>query len=197
MINNFGACAFEDRGQIYVPNFYCLLDIIGSDASVGSHHFVIDVVRLDPSVSFFRSHSTLYDNKDTDSIQKGTDSKTKPILQRAHVHEVGHLLGLGHVDIGKAHCPATSNTNATKCYGVADHDKYSVMGNGMQIRNSNAQPWQSALFKLLAKHPTSKIYAPPPISLLQATGRYGVLAPKRKRHYPMTRAQYEAGKLVT
>ncbi len=197
LVNNLGVCGFQDSGQIYIPNFYCLIDIIGSDAAIGTHHHVIDVVRLDPSETWFGSHSTLYDSLDTNSVQKGTDSKGKPIMQRAHVHEVGHLLGLGHVDIGKPHCPATGNTNASACYGVADFDKNAVMGGGMQIRNSNAEPWRSALVKLLAKHPASTVYTPTPAIVAAATAKLGTLAPKRKRHYPMTKAQYEQGKLVT
>jgi hypothetical protein len=197
LINNLGVCGFQDNGQVYIPNFYCLLDIIGSDANMGTHHFVIDVVRLDPSVRWFRSHSILYDSKDTDSVEKARDSKNRPIMQRAHVHEIGHLLGLGHVDIGKPHCPATGNTNGKICYGVTDQDKNAVMGGGMQIRDSNAQPWQSALSRLLAIHPASTVYAPAPLDIVRATMRYGILAPKRRRHYPMSKTQYDQGKLVT
>jgi hypothetical protein len=197
LINNRGLYGFQENGQVYIPNFYCLLDIVGRDANVGTHHHVIDVVRLDPTENWFGSHATLYDSKDTNSVQKATDSKGKPIMQRAHVHEVGHLLGLGHVDIGKPHCPATSNTNASACYGVADQDKYAVMGGGMQIRNSNAEPWRSALMKLIAKHPASTVYTPTAAIVAAATKKYGILAPKRTRHYPMSKTQYEQGKLVT
>jgi len=66
-------------------------------------------------------------------------------MQRAHVHEVGHLLGLSHVDVGKRHCLAAGNTNEAPCYGVTDRDKNSVMGQGMQLRDEHANPWRRAI----------------------------------------------------
>jgi hypothetical protein len=197
LINNLGIGAFRDNGTIYIPNFYCLLDIDGRDATTGTFHHVIDVVRLDPSETWFGSHATLYDSKDTDSVQKGTDSKKKPIMQRAHVHEVGHLLGLGHVDIGKPHCPVTSNTNEAQCYGIADHDKNSVMGQGMQARPEHAQPWQQAIRGFARLFPASPHYVPSPQIITRVTARYGSLTPKSRRHYPMAKEQYEQGRLVT
>jgi predicted metal-dependent phosphotriesterase family hydrolase len=102
-------------------------------------------------------------------MEKGTDSAGKPIMQQAHVHEVGHLMGFDHVDVGKPHCPADQNTNAAACYGVADVDKNSVMGSGMQLRVDHAMPWRKAIVQLLGKG-----------NLLLANR----LAPKLKRHYP-------------
>lgn len=109
---------------------------------------MIDVVRLDSTETWFGSHSTLYDSLDTNSVRKETDSAGRPIMQRAHVHEIGHLLGLAHIDVGKAHCPATGNTNASACYGVADSDKRTVMGDGMTLRTSFATPWRRAVVQL-------------------------------------------------
>ena len=149
--NNFPVYEFEKNGTKYRPNIWCLLKIEDRDVALGGHHHVIDVVRLHRSETWFGSHAKLYDSLDTNSVQKGTNSKGKPIMQRAHVHEVGHLLGLGHVDIGKAHCLPTGDTNASDCYGVADVDKYSVMGQGMQLRLTHAMPWRRAMTTLSGK----------------------------------------------
>lgn len=156
--NNAGYFAFLVGKQIYLPNIWCRFELIGNDALAGPHHHVIDVVRLDPSENWFGSHSTLYDSLDTRSVPKGIDSNGKPIMQRAHVHEIGHLLGMGHVDEGKAHCPVTGNTNANACYGISDIDKNSVMGSGMQLRPEHAKPWMTAIDEFVKVEPPSTIY---------------------------------------
>ena len=199
--NNLGYLGYLAGKQIYLPNFYCTFELIGNDSTVGTNHFVIDVVRLDASENWFGSHSKLYDSLDTRSVQKGTDSKGKPIMQQAHVHEVGHLLGIGHVDIGKAHCPAAGNTNASACYGMADADKYSVMGQGMQLRIEHATPWILAINQFIKAEPASKVYTIPPPSFSQMPGRVvDVLFPftaKMKRHFPRTPAELEKGLMIT
>lgn len=195
LVNNCGAYPYKLGTQILLPNVWCKFKLIGSDASLGGHHHVIDVVRLDPTETWFGSHSRLYDSLDTKSVRKGMDSKGKPIMQQAHVHEVGHLLGIGHVDIGKAHCPTASNTNAKVCYGIADVDKNSVMGQGMQLRLTHAFPWLDALQRLYKAAPKSAVYTPPPLVLLKH-----LLQPfdaKTVRHYPRTANQYETGILLT
>lgn len=152
--NNFSMLEYMDKGQKYIPNIWCRFDLSGGDATTAtsskSHH-IIEVVRLDSSETWFGSHSKLYDSLDTNSIQKATDSKGNAIMQRAHVHEVGHLLGLGHVDEGKKHCPTSGNTNVRACYGVSDKDKNSVMGGGMQPRVKHANPWRRAIIEFTKK----------------------------------------------
>lgn len=148
LANTFCQYGVIKDGQTYYPNIQCRLKIIASAGAGASVHHSISVVKLHKSESWFGSHSTLYDSLDTKSVQKGTDSAGKKIMQKAHVHEVGHLLGMPHVDVGKGHCLTTSNTNASACYGVADVDKKSVMGQGMQLRAKQANPWRQAMIGL-------------------------------------------------
>ncbi|VAW79395.1 hypothetical protein MNBD_GAMMA15-1258 [hydrothermal vent metagenome] len=182
LINNFSEFEFERGGVKYLPNVWCKFNLIGGDASAGTYHHVIEVVRLHRSETWFGSHSRLYDSLDTRLTRKGTNSKGNAIMQRAHVHEVGHLLGLGHVDIGKPHCPSTGNTNSAPCYGVADTDKLSVMGQGMQLRAQHANPWRRAMKKITGK------------------GNIGSQldwSPRKTRHYPRTKAEVAANQHVT
>ena len=145
LINNHGSFPYKNGAATYYPNVWCRFKLVGNEATVSGNHHTIDVVCLDPSENWFGSHSTLYDSKDTNSVQKSTTSTGKKVLQRAHVHEVGHLLGLNHVDVGKPHCPASGNTNWPSCYGTADNDMPSVMGSGMQLRIEHAYPWRELL----------------------------------------------------
>ncbi len=182
LVNRFPDLDYEVKGVKYRPNIWCRFKLEGGDAVKGGFNHVIDVVRLHATENWFGSHSTLYDSKDTKSVSKGTDSAGKKIMQRAHVHEVGHLLGLAHVDVGKAHCPTTGNTNASACYGVADADKNSVMGSGMQLRGKHANPWRSAVADLTGK----------------GFGAIGAdWVPKTVRHYPRTLAEAAANAAIT
>ena len=161
LINNSGSFPYKNGAATYYPNVWCRFKLVGNEATVGGNHHTIDVVRLDPSENWFGSHSTLYDSKDTNSIQKATTSTGKKVLQRAHVHEVGHLLGLNHVDVGKPHCPASGDTNAEACYGVADNDMPSVMGAGMQLRIEHAYPWRESLrYFALADMIAARLFGP-------------------------------------
>ena len=200
LINDSLSFPYKDRGVIYYPNVWCLFKLVGNEAMVPGNHHTIDVVRLAPGVNWFASNATLYDSKDMDSIQKNTTSTGKKVMQRAHVHEVGHLLGLNHVDVGKPHCPASGNTDASACYGVSDHDMQSVMGTGMQLRPEHAYPWRESLrhfareevfsavdFSSFARTRALTFLGMPVISLLS------VWPAKMQKHYPRTEAEMKAG----
>lgn len=139
----FLICAAD--GEIYAPNVKCKLHLTINDGTAGTNHHNIEVVRLAEDENFFGSHSRLYDSKDIDEVTKAIDSAGKAIVQKAHVHEIGHLLGLDHVSVGTANCPVGSDTNRKICYGVTDFEKNSVMGSGMKVRKPNAKPWMDAM----------------------------------------------------
>ena len=204
LVNDAGSFPFVTKsGQGYIPNVWCKMKIVAQDGAAANNHHSISVVRLDPSEKWFGSHATLYDSKDTNLVQKNTDSAGNKVMQQAHVHEVGHLLGLGHVDIGKAHCPATSDTNAAACYGVADDDMKSVMGSGMELRLDHAQPWREAIrgFSvseiLTGALAPGKLFLPFGKLLIGANPLFAVWPAKFKRHYPRTAEEVAAGTLIT
>jgi hypothetical protein len=203
LVNDSASFPYKKGTTTYFPNVWCRFKLVGNESTVPNNHHTIDVVRLDPSESWFGSHSTLYDSKDTNSVKKATTSTGKAVMQRAHVHEVGHLLGLDHVDVGKAHCPTSGNTNASACYGVADPDMVSVMGSGMELRLEHAYPWREALrnfalaeFVSAVTNPLAYILAGKSLSAPVAT-LTSVWPAKLKRHYPRTEAELKAGTMIT
>jgi hypothetical protein len=127
-------------------------------------------------------------------------------MQQAHVHEVGHLLGLDHVDVGKPHCLPSGDTNASACYGVDDKDMVSVMGSGMQLRIENAYPWREALRHFVLEDIVASTVRKPvsvlvgarlmstPLLLLSLAA---VWPAKMQRHYPRIDAEMKANRSIT
>lgn len=199
LVNDGGSFPFKVGETWYFPNFICWMNVEGLDAGAAGLHHTIDVVNLDPTETWFGSHERLYDSLDTNSVEKAKDAAGNPIMQQAHVHEVGHLLGLGHVDVGKAHCTAESDTNASKCYGVADSDKRSVMGSGMELRAEQAMPWRIALRSFALEEARENIDkrfdAGVPVSQLFYVPKsiYATWPARLHRVFPRTLAEFKAG----
>lgn len=121
---------FRQNGVMLRPNIRCGLHLtLVSSASAADH--TIDVVRLADTETFFRSDSAHYDNRDIDATTTNAGFR-----QRAHVHEVGHILGMGHSNEGDASCV----NNNPVCYANDN-----VMGGGESIAPWNASPWQKAM----------------------------------------------------
>lgn len=208
LINNFPVLEFVDKGVEYRHNVYCRFKLIGADATTGTvHHHVIDVVRLAKNETFFGSHSTLYDSRDTQLTHKRNDSAGNKIMQRAHVHEIGHLLGLGHSAEGTTACPVSGNTNAAACYGTSDVEMTSVMGAGMDLRAVHAYPWRMAIADMTGKGTVRK----PAVNRSAAVLANALLGmsltgddlmssdwqAKMQRHYPRTMAEVKANAAIT
>jgi hypothetical protein len=200
LINDSYSFPYKKGGAVYFPNVWCRFKLVGNEVTVPGNHHTIDVVRLDPSEATFRSHAMLYDSKDLDSTHKRTTSTGQKVMQRAHVHEVGHLLGLNHVDVGKPHCPASGNTNAAACYGVSDSDMQSVMGAGMQLRLEHAYPWRESLrYFALGETLANAVLAvglggfTPANMGMPIKSLVSGWPAKMQQHYPRTEAEMKAG----
>lgn len=131
--------------SVYRPNIYCRfeLNFVRKAADAAKK---IKIVRLDPSEDFFRSNSSLWDSKDVRTVPQPHGSPKK-----THVHEIGHILGLGHVGAENkeadcvAHVNTGGSTNDTVCYGVSTENKRDIMGTGSELREWHAKPWQIAM----------------------------------------------------
>ena len=133
---------FEERSVTYRPNIWCRFRLQVTDTAAAAHH-TISVVRLHASEGSFRSDSAHYDHRDIQTNSYSHGGQT--YRQRAHVHEVGHLLGMGHAAEADPTCTAGGNIGATACYCATAADCGNVMGSGEGRRPSNASPWQRAM----------------------------------------------------
>jgi hypothetical protein len=117
-------------------NLYCKLEL--SEANAADAHYTIAVVRAQDGETF-RSHSRLYSQHDIDPETLIPHSTTK---FWTHYHEVGHLLGLGHVGYQGHH--NLHHNNQPAAYGVTLQDQQDVMGKGSVRHGWHAGPWQEA-----------------------------------------------------
>src|SRR5262245_16388089 len=124
---------YQSGSQRLRPNVRCNFYLSLVQARTSAHHS-IEVVQLAASEMYFRSDSAHYDHRDLDPTTYGAG-----LVQRAHVHEVGHLLGLGHS--GESD-PACVDNNPV-CYAGSN-----VMGQGEDLDATNALPWRLAMSRL-------------------------------------------------
>ena len=124
------------NGRKYRCNIYCKFDLKPSSAAEA--HYTISVVRAQDGVSF-RSNAVLYSQNDIQSEHMIPQSTVK---FWTHFHEVGHLIGLGHVGTGGV--TNLHNDNSPTAYGVTAQEMNDVMGRGHSKHDWHATPWQEA-----------------------------------------------------
>ena len=173
--HRFSELDFDDRGVTYRPNVWCRLRLQIADSAASAHKSISDV-RLHASEPFFRSDSAHYDNRDIQSGRSRHHSRT--FRQRAHVHEVGHALGLPHASSTNATCTSSGSVGHTTCYCATAADCGNIMGAGERLRATDAAPWQRAL----EEHGAG------------ARSNWEVML---RRHYPRTLDEVSRGQHVT
>jgi hypothetical protein len=60
------------------------------------------------------------------------------------LHEVGHLLGLSHVNRYSASCPGPGQ-NAVACYGTTTWQRGDLMGWGSRVEHWHSWPWRNRI----------------------------------------------------
>jgi hypothetical protein len=125
---------WPDSNATHRCNLYCRFELEQAIRESDSH-YTIAVVRARDGETF-RSNSRLYSQLDIRSEQLIPHS-TKKFW--THFHEVGHLLGLGHV--GHNH-RNVHHDNSPTAYGVTLQEMSDVMGKGSARQAWHALPWQ-------------------------------------------------------
>lgn len=160
LVNPSHLFAIDEQCKYFVPNVRCRLKIQDQGDCETGEHIQVTIARLSAFESGFRSHSRLMTQRDTTLERAAYGKWLKSIKQRTHVHEVGHWLGLDHVNVGKRCCPEILGKNRRPCYGITDFELNSVMGGGMDVRPENAKPWQRAMRYFAAREPEKHLLAP-------------------------------------
>ena len=128
---------YPDTKPTHRCNLYCRFELEQA-VGVADSHYTIAVVRAQDGENF-RSDSRLYSQNDIKSEQLISGSTTK---FWTHFHEVGHLIGLGHVGTGGT--TNVHNDNSPTAYGVTLQEMQDVMGRGSVRHDWHATPWQQA-----------------------------------------------------
>jgi len=130
---------FPESRATHRCNLYCRLELTDAP-DANSAHYTIAVVRAADGENF-RSNSRLYSQHDIQAENLIPHSTTK---FWTHFHEVGHLLGLGHVNHRDLY--QSDGLNLPAAYGVGGTlaQQQDVMGMGSVRHPWHADPWQQA-----------------------------------------------------
>ncbi|HJQ55450.1 MAG TPA: hypothetical protein VJ890_01000, partial [Vineibacter sp.] len=166
-ISGYDIVVKERPNQAFRPNIRCSLDVDFNPTDATAHR-IIDVANLNlallagqsPGPGTFRSHSLLWDS--LDGIPWVAPLGTGPQQPAVHpviAHEIGHLIGLGHIGtilatplcemaqtlhkIGWDSGNFQGGRNSLACYGVNQGLALSgnIMGAGDAFTDANARPW--------------------------------------------------------
>jgi hypothetical protein len=133
----YNALNYPDISATHRCNLYCRFKLEQAFRAADAH-YTIAVVRVQDGETF-RSNSRLYSQNDIKSESLIPHSTTK---FWTHFHEVGHLLGLGHVGTGTK--INVHDDNSPAAYGVTSQEMQDVMGRGSVRHDWHAIPWQQA-----------------------------------------------------
>lgn len=128
---------YPDTNPTHRCNLYCRFELEAAPSAADAH-YTIAVCRVRDG-EVFRSHSTLFSQRDIQSDHRIPRSTTR---FWTHYHEVGHLIGLQHVGTGGTR--ADPSDGAETAYGVTRAEMEDVMGRGHTRHNWHAGPWQQA-----------------------------------------------------
>jgi len=143
----------RDWGTNYVlhrPNVRCCLSIRIHNAAAGAH-LSIRCVKLAASEGSHRSsmsrrsHRGYLDNFDIRSNPNSTDEIPGVTFhQTAAAHEIGHYLGLSHVN-NPSCIQQQISTGESQCYGGNEYQANDIMGRGMRVEEWHARPWKNRI----------------------------------------------------
>jgi hypothetical protein len=148
-------------------NVQCFLQINLRDRpGIGTH--TVDCYSLTETGGMLRANSGLLTNKDVapttrtrDHLEPmrlekkdgkmrwsggNPDGKSFAFKQSTIAHEVGHLLGLGHIADHTAACKH-SGPNSSRCYGLFLKESMNIMGGGDALSIKNSTPWRERITK--------------------------------------------------
>lgn len=129
----------DSKGETKRRNVLCHFNLSVVETFQGSHA-VIPVVKA--KESGFRSHSRLYDVRDTEP-EIMTDILGVRKYFFTAPHEVGHLLGIGHPNENSRECKIKPNSHA--CYVGSTEHALQTMGTGTMLSLEDALPWKKRI----------------------------------------------------